>query len=266
MKKSFVLFILIQFILTSCSTKQSLPIEPTIDINVLVATMMSLTMTAIAPTRVVSTETPFPVPTATLLPAGTLNEEFSENFIYPNPDYWSNPFDASLVPHSYKVSNEQGYLKYEFSDPDTYLYTFFEKEMPANINIETSYLTNTQSAEASIVCRVDPVTRLKWYEFRIIHFERAGVIYYFERKDVYHNPYQRLAYVILPVELYKDKENRLEARCIGNKLSLILNGQEVISVEDTKLGNSGLIGLGGVSHKSLPLAIYYNYLKSSSPQ
>jgi adenylate cyclase len=55
--------------------------------------------------------------------------------------------------------------------------------MPADVTVETTYnMDTTQSSEASVVCRVDPTSRNKWYEFRVIHFERAAVIYYFERK------------------------------------------------------------------------------------
>jgi hypothetical protein len=262
MKKTFISIVLLAAFAAGCTPKPSAPIVPTPDINAIVGTMMAATLTAIAPTPAPPTETPAPVPTSTPLPPGTLSEEFSASFTYPNPEYWSDPIDVSQVKHTLNVSVGQDSLIYNFVDPETYQYTFYQKEMPADVVIETSYLnTTTQNSEASIVCRVDPQSRAKWYEFRIIHFERAGVIYYFERKDIYqNNPYQRLAYKKLPVELYKDKENRLEARCQGNKLTLSLNGQEVVSVEDTKLPGGGLVGLGGVSHSKVPMTISYSYL------
>lgn len=267
MKRTLTSILLMAVFITGCAKQPSAPTEPTVDINIIVGTMMAETLTAIAPTPVPPTETPAPEPTATPLPPGTLDENFAADFTYPNPEYWSDPFDASLVTHNLSVSVDQDYLKYYFTDPETYLYTFYEKEMPADVVVETSYLDiDTQSSEASVVCRMDPVSRTKWYEFRIIHFERAGVIYYFDRQNVYQNPYQRLAYAKLPVELYKDKENRLEARCQGTKLTLLLNGQEVVSADDNKLPGTGLVGMGGVSHSKVPMTISFNYLKIAPAQ
>jgi hypothetical protein len=267
MKMKMISLLMLAAFVAGCTPKPAAPAEPTADISMLVGTMMAGTLTAMAPTPAPPTETPAPEPTATQLPPGTLREEFAAGFTYPNPEYWSDPFDASLVPHTLSVTVDQEALKYDFVDPETYLYTFYQKEMPADVVLETSYLnTTTQSSEAAIVCRVDPESRKKWYEFRIIHFERAGVIYYFERKDVYQNPYQRLAYAKLPVELYKDKANRIEARCQGSKLTLSLNGQEVVSVEDTKLPGGGLVGLGGVSHSKVPMTITYDYLHAVPAQ
>ncbi len=244
-------------------TSQPTPIpEPTADINALVGTMMAVTLTAIAPTPVPPTETPAPEPTATPLPPGTLLEEFGAGFTYPN-DAWTEPFDAARVSvkHNYTVTAEQDYLKFTFNDPETYLYTFNTNEMPADVTMETSYLNiDTPSSEASVLCRVDAATRSRWYEFRIVHFERAAVIYYFERKEQYGDQYTKLAYAKLPVELYKDRENRLEGRCQGNTLTLTLNGQQVMSVQDTRIQSAGLVGLGGISHKKVPMTISFNYL------
>lgn len=260
MKKTIISFILLAAITAGCAPKPA-PAEPTADISVIVGTMMAATLTAIAPTPVPPTETPAPTPTVTPLPPGTLAEEFSTGFTYPNPEYWSDPFDVSLVKHNLNVTVEQDALKYNFTDPQTYMFTFYQKEMPADVSIETTYLNiDTQNSEASVVCRMDPISRLKWYEFRIIHYEQAGVIYYFERKDVYQNPFQRLAYKKLNVELFRDRENRLQAVCKGNTLTLFLNGAEVVSVEDTKLPGPGLVGLGGVSLGKVPMSISYNYL------
>lgn len=269
MKKILFCTFIITILVASCSPQPTVPAEPTADINALVGTMMASTLTAIAPTPIPPTDTPAPEPTATPLPPGTLNEGFSADFTYPNPEYWSDPFDAARVSvqHNYTVTSEQDFLKYSYFDPETYLYTFNQKEMPADVAMETSYLNiDTQSSEASILCRVDPVNRNKWYEFRIVHFEKAAVIYYFERKEQYGDQYTRLAYGKLPVELFRDKENRLEGRCQGNTLTLSLNGQQVISVEDTRLQSGGLVGLGGVSHTKVPMTISFNYLKVAPAQ
>lgn len=264
MKKMIIITFIITIFLASCAPQPIVPAEPTIDINALVGTMMAATLTAVAPTPVPPTETPAPEPTATPLPPGTLTENFSADFTYPNPEFWSDPFDAARVSvqHNYTVTVEQDFLKYSFFDPETYLYTFHQNEMPADIVLETSYLNiDTQSSEASVICRVDPSTRQKWYEFRIVHFEKAGVIYYFERKEQYGDQYTKLAYAKLPVELFRDKENRLEARCQGENLTLSLNGQQVVTVQDTRLPAGGLAGLGGVSHTKVPMTISFNYLK-----
>lgn len=258
MKKILTSLVFLAVLSTSCSTQPTPPPVPTPDLNALVGTMMAATLTAIAPTPAPPTETPLPEPTPTVLPPGTLMEEFGSNFKYPNAEYWSDPMDASLVKHNFGVSVNADTLKYDFADPETYLYTFYQKEMPADVTVETTYnMDTTQSSEASVVCRVDPTSRNKWYEFRVIHFERAAVIYYFERKDVYQNPYTRLAYAKLSVELFRDQPNRIEGRCQGNKLTISVNGQEITSVEDTRLTSGGLVGMGGVSHSKVPMSISY---------
>ncbi len=262
MKNRMILLIISAGFLAGCAPKATPIPAPTQDIGIIVETMMAATLTAIAPSPIPPTATLVPEPTLTPLPPGTIFEEFSTGFSYPNKT-WSEPFDAARVSikHNYIISAEQDYLKFSFSDPETYLYTFNNNELPADITMETSYLNvDTQSSEASVLCRVDPATRSRWYEFRIVHFEKAGVIYYFERKEKYGDQYTKLAYVRLPVELYKDRENRLEGRCQGNTLTLTLNGQEVTSVQDNKIPTGGLVGIGGISHKKVPMSIYFNYL------
>lgn len=260
MKNRLFSLILLTALAAGCTPKATPIPEPTADINALVGTMMAVTLTAIAPTPVPPTETPAPEPTATPLPPGTLLEEFGGGFAYPN-ESWTEPFDTARVnvKHNYTVTAKQDYLKFSFNDPETYLYTFSKNEMPADVSIETSYLNiDTQSSEASVVCRADP-SLTRFYEFRIVHFEKAGVIYYFE-KSLYYDQYKKLAYAPLPVELFRDKENRLEGRCQGDTLTLSLNGQQVVSIQDSKIPSGGLVGVGGMSHKKVPMTISFNYL------
>jgi len=263
-KKTVLTFTLLTALAAGCAPKPAL--APTPDINVVVATMMAATLTAVAPTPVPPTDTPAPIPTPTELPPGTLNEEFGPNFVFPNSD-WSAPYDATdptgEVKHTFTISVIPDFLKFDLPDAETYVYTFYEKEMPADVVIEAGYLINgSQSSEAAVVCRKDAKSPT-WYEFRVDHYERAGIIYYFNRKDPYNNPYQRLAYAKLPVELFKDRENRIQAICKGNKLSLLVNGQPTTSVEDSKLPGAGLVGLGGFVHKQIPINVQFNYLHVS---
>ncbi len=155
MKKILITILMLAVLTAGCTPKATPPAEPTPDINVIIGTMMAATLTAVAPTPVPPTDTPAPEPTPTEVPPGTLLEEFGANFKFPNTD-WSEPFDVSLVKHNFIVSVDQDYLKYDYTDPETYLYTFYQKEMPADVSVETTYMMNTtQSSEASVVCRVD---------------------------------------------------------------------------------------------------------------
>ena len=268
MKKIVLTITLLAAIAVGCAPKPTLNLEPTPDINVVVATMMAATLTAVAPTPVPPTDTPALIPTPTELPPGTLNEEFAPDFVFPNPD-WSAPYDATDPmgdkKHTFAINVIPDFLQIDLPDAETYVYTFYNKEMPADVVIESGYLINgSQSSEAAVVCRKDVNSPTPtWYEFRVDHYERAGIIYYFNRKDPYNNPYQRLAYAKLPVELFKDRENRIQAICKGNKLSLIVNGEPTTSVEDTKLPGAGLVGLGGFVHKQIPLNVQFNYMHVS---
>ena len=262
MKKIVLTFTLLAAIAVGCAPKPALNLEPTPDINVVVATMMSATLTAVAPTPVPPTDTPAPTPTPTELPPGTLNEEFAPDFVFPNPG-WSAPYDATdptgVVKHNFAISAVPDFLQFDLFDPETYLYAFYEKEMPADVMIDADYLIKgSRSSEAAVVCRMDPKSRTIWYEFRVDHFKREGIIYYFNRKDPYNNPYEKLKWAPLPVELFFDKENRIRAICKGNKLTMIVNDVEVISVEDTKLPGAGLVGMGAFVHKQIPLNVSFN--------
>jgi hypothetical protein len=66
-----------------------------------------------------------------------------------------------------------------------------------------------------------------------------------------------------PFELFRDQPNRIEGRCQGNKLTVSVNGQEITSVEDTRLTSGGLVGMGGVSHSKVPMSIFL--LESERP-
>lgn len=269
MKKRIIPFLVLIALAAGCAPQATPVPEPTADLNALVGTMMAATLTAIAPTPLPPTETPTPEPTAAPIPPGTMLEEFAAGFTYPNPGVWSDPFDSARVKvkHNYVVAVDQDYLKYTFQDPETYLYTFSEKEMPADVVVETSYLNiDTKNSEVAVVCRVDAATRGKWYEFRILHYEQTGAIYYFEKKEVYGDQYVQLAKVRLPVELYRDKENRIEGRCQGDTLTLSLNGQQVTSVQDSRLPSGGLVGLGGVSHGKVPMNISFSYMNVTPAQ
>jgi len=264
MKKNLIIPILFVFFSAGCGP-QPTPAQPTEDINAIVGTMMATTLTAIAPTPVPPTNTPPPEPTAIPTQPGTLMEEFGAGFTFPDPN-WLTPVEASLVKHKYEVAAVPEALRYVLQESETYLYTFNKREMPADVAIETTYLNLERSSEPALVCRVDPATQTKWYEFRIVPYENAGTIYYFERQDVYRNPYTRLAYARLTVELFRDKENRLLATCKGNKLTLNLNGQDVVSAEDTRLPGGGLIGMGGVTHSKVPVTMDFQYINVQPPQ
>jgi hypothetical protein len=268
MKKSITAFILVIILTAGCAPKPVISV-PTLDLNVVVGTMMAATLTAIAPTPAPPTETPAPEPTATQLPPGTLMEEFGADFTFPNAD-WSAPYEATnptgQVKHNFAVNVIPDFLQINLPEAETYVYTFYKKEMPADVVIDTAYfLEGKRYSEAAVTCRVDPASRTKWYEFRVNHLDKSGVIYYFDRVDVYHNPYQRLAYAKLPVELFSDRENRIRGICKGSKLTLIVNDIEVTSVENNVLPGVGLVGLGGLVHNQVPLNVNFNYFHVSPP-
>jgi hypothetical protein len=267
MKKTLLTFIIAAAIVAGCAPKATPVPQPTPDINSVVGTMMAATLTAIAPTPVPPTETPAPTPLPTDLPPGTILEEFGPGFDL-SKSGWLPPYDATdptgTVKHAFTVSAVDDMLQMDLPAAETYPYLFYAKEMPADVVMETSYkITGSKSSEVAVVCRVDPSTHLSWYEFRVNHYERSGVIYFFNRVDPVNNPYNRLAYAKLPVELFTDKSNRIEAICKGNTLTLSVNGEKVISVEDTKLTGAGLVGFAGFVHKQYPINISFNNFKVS---
>jgi hypothetical protein len=198
------------------------------------------------------------------MPPGTVIQEFGEGFTFPNAE-WSEPYEATNptgeIKHAFAVNAIPDFLQINLPEAETYVYTFYNKEMPADVTIDSGYVKDGKRySEAAVVCRANLETKA-WYEFRINHLDDSGVIYYFNRVDVYHNPYQRLAYAKLPVQLYADTENRIHATCQGTKLSLMLNDTPVISIDDTKLPAAGLVGVGGFVHNQTPLNINFSYFR-----
>lgn len=262
MKNFLFTFILLVALTSGCTSAKPI-LTPTPDIKALVGTMMAATLTAVAPTPQPPTDTPAPESTPTQMPPGTVKEEFGSGFVFPNPD-WSAPYDATdptgQVKHAFAINVIPDFLQIHLPDAETYVYTFYQKEMPADVVIDTSYMIEGKRySEAAVVCRVDPNSRTAWYEFRVNHLDKSGVIYYFNRVDPYNNPYQRLAYAKLPVELFSDRENRIRAICQGSKLTLIVNDIVTTSVENTRLPGAGLVGLGGFVHQQIPLNVNFNY-------
>jgi hypothetical protein len=267
MQTRLISFLFLFTLLAGCAPSPA-P-EPTPDINLIIGTMMSSTLTAIAPTPVPPTETPAPEPTPTETPPGTLKDDFGAGFVFP-VNGWFPPYDSTdptgQVNHNYSVSADQDFLKFELLDVETFIYAFNQKDLPADVEVYTSYkLVGKRNAEVALACRVDPNTRTSWYEFRINHFDRTGHIYYFNRVDPYNNPYNRLGYAKLPVELFTEQENRFRAICQGSKLTLFLNDIEVVSVEDPKIPGGGFAGLGALVHSEPPLNVFFNNLYVNPP-
>jgi hypothetical protein len=263
MRNTLISLTILAAMAAGCAPKPA-PV-PTLDLSVVVGTMMAATLTAIAPTPAPPTETPAPIPTPTELPPGTLDEEFGAGFVFPNPN-WTTPYEATNptgeIKHNFAVNVIPDFLQINLPEAETYVYTFYNKEMPADVMIDSAYIIEGKRyTEAAVACRVDPTTKTKWYEFRVNHLDKSGVIYYFDRVDIYHNPYNRLAYAKLPVELFSDRENRIHAVCQGNKLSLFVNDTLTASVEDKRLPGAGLVGLGGFVHSQVPLNVNFNYFR-----
>lgn len=213
------------------------------------------------PTEPPATEAPTEPPTP------ELQQFFTEEFDAFDPSNWdvftitaSDDADADKV----KVTAEDGKLVWDFDSKWVYYYLFYNAFEYEDVQLEARADNRGKNNNSvSLICRYDPDTG--WYEVNVANNGLYSILYM----------------ELLPGN--KIRENRIAnggsndikagletneylVKCEGNEISLAINGQDVITIQDKKYGLSkGQVGISVSSFNVLPILIEMDWFKISEP-
>lgn len=198
------------------------------------------------PTQVPHTEVP-PTAKPTELPA-FFKEEFDGDLS--NWTYFVNYGEESGV----ELSADSAKLKIKITSLDTSVYVTYAPYIYTDVVLEAQAdNAGKNNNNVSLVCRYDEADST-WYEFNIANNGLYWILAFVdnEYKQIYSGGSNL-------IKQGKDT-NLYKASCIGNELSLFINGQEARTVEDSTYGlKEGQVGLSVTSFNVLPIEIDFEY-------
>jgi hypothetical protein len=113
------------------------------------------------------------------------------------------------------------------------------------VEVDARKTSGSQNDEYGLLCRyVENSDGTSSYYYFAITIYGAGLVYKVDHDEaiLINSPQQRMSGIVLP----GDQVNRIRADCVGNKLTLYVNGQFLNSAIDTSF-DSGNVGLRGGS-------------------
>jgi hypothetical protein len=200
-------------------------------------------------------------PPAPTVPPVTATEEipafFTEDFIsdsLPNWTYYVNYGDANKM----SISVDSGYLDFEINAEDTSVYLFYDPYIYTDVILEAKAENRgMNNNNVSLVCRLtDP----EWYEFSIAN----NGLYWIYAHDA--SGYNKL-YDGGSTAINQGKgENVYTIGCVGDTLSLYINGVEVKTLEDKQYRfREGQVGINVTSFNVTPIKVEFDYLTIAQP-
>lgn len=202
--------------------------------------------TDLPPTKVPPTEVP-PTPKPTDLPA-FFTEEFDGDLN--NWTYFVNYGEETGV----ELGVENAKLNINITSEQTSMYVFYTPYIYTDVVIEMKAdNAGKNNNNVSLVCRYNEADAT-WYEFSIAN---NGLYWIYAFVD---NGYKEI-YTGGSNLIKQGKDtNVYKVSCIGNELTLFINGQEVRSLKDATYGLSeGQVGLSVTSFLVLPIVIDIEY-------
>jgi hypothetical protein len=199
-----------------------------------------------APTDVPPTEIP-PTPKPTELPA-FFTEEFEGDL--GNWTYFVNYGDESGV----ELGAENAKLTMKINSKQTSVYFYYTPYLYTDVVLETQAANSGKNNNnVSIVCRYNEADRT-WYEFNIANNGLYWILAFVDGdyKEIYSGGSNLIK--------QGNDTNVYKASCIGNGLSLFINGEEVRTLQDTTYSlREGQVGLSVTSFDVLPIEIDFEY-------
>lgn len=183
-------------------------------------------------------------------------EEFEGSY---NPDNWQYFTMGSGTDSSLVIELENDHLLFDLGDEDLYVYYMYSpyvyEDVTVRLNAENRGRNNNN---VSLVCRMAEDGK-DWYEFSV---ESGGVWYLYAVDDSYN---------IIDNggtnALKQGKEvNEYQMDCIGDEITLWVNGTKIKTVKDTQYGLSeGLVGFNISSLNVLPITVEVNWFEIAQP-
>lgn len=215
------------------------------------------------PTEPPATEAPQP----TEPPAPAAQQFFTEEFDNPLSSDWtsftlydSNESDLDKV----KVEAQDGKLVWDLNSKYVYYYLYYGAFEYEDVQVEVSADNRGKNNNSvSLICRYDP--KVGWYEFNIANNGLYNILFA-KVLDSGKIEYNRIA---------NGGSNEIKAglgvneygvKCVGDQLSLTVNGAKVKTFQDKKYGlRKGQVGVSVSSFNVTPILIEMDWFKISEP-
>ena len=183
--------------------------------------------------------------------------------------FFTEEFDGDLSNWTYWVSsgNENGVelnadnasLDILLSSKNTSVYVFYDPYIYEDVVLEVQAdNAGKNNNNVSLVCRYDD-TDETWYEFSIANNGLYWIYAYDDGYNLIANGGSNLIKTGRDTNIYT-------AGCIGDVLSLFINGQEVRTFQDTTYRlKEGQVGLNVTSFDVLPIEVDFEYFTIAEP-
>ena len=216
------------------------------------------------PTEAPPTEEP-PAPTDT--PEPQAQQFFTEEFDNPLSGDWTvftitDPSVSDL--DKVTVESDGGNLVWNFDSEYIYYYLFYSPFTYEDVKIEARADNRGKNNNSvSLICRYDE--EVGWYEFNIANNGLYDILYA-EVLESGKIRYNRVANGGSNAINQGKDVNEYSATCQGDELTLVINGDEAISIKDRKyLLREGQVGISVSSFNVLPILIEMDWFKVSEP-
>ncbi len=215
------------------------------------------------PTEVPPTE----APTATEPPVPQAQQYFTEEFDTPLSGDWTvftitdpNVSDLDKV----SVEADNGNLVWNFDSQYVYYYLFYSAFNYEDVKVEARADNRGKNNNSvSLICRYDE--KVGWYEFNIANNGLYDILYA-EVLESGKIRWNRVANGGSNAINQGKEINEYSATCQGQQLTLVINGDEAISIKESRYGlRSGQAGISVSSFNVLPILIEMDWLRISEP-
>lgn len=215
------------------------------------------------PTEVPPTEAPAPTEPAAPEAEAFFTEEFDE----PLSNDWSiltvtGSDDADI--DKVTVEPQDGKLIWDFDSEYVYYYLFYEAFTYEDVKVDVrADNRGRNNNNISLICRYDP--EVGWYEFNIAN-NGLYDIYYAEVDSDGDIIYNRITNGGSNAIKQGKEVNEYSISCDGEELSLVINGDEVTTVDERNYGlREGQVGVSVSSFNVLPILIEMDWIEISEP-
>ena len=194
-----------------------------------------------------------------------------------NQQFFTEEFDTSLSnawsiltvtgsdkadPEKVTVEPQNGKLVWDFQSEYVYYYMFYEGSY-TDVTVELQADNRGKNNNSiSLICRYDPA--VGWYEFNIANNGLYEILYADSSGDSI--GYSRITNGgSNEIKQGKDS-NEYSISCVGDKLTLNINGEEVNSITEKNYGlREGGVGMSVSAFNVLPILVEMDWFKVSEP-
>ncbi len=221
------------------------------------------TSAPVVPTEAPVTEAPLP----TEPPAPAAQQYFTEEFDNPLSSDWtsftlydSNESDLDKV----KVEANNGKLVWDLNSKYVYYYLYYGAFEYEDVVVSASADNRGKNNNSvSLICRYDP--KVGWYEFNIANNGLYNILFA-KVTDTGKIQYNRIANGGSNAIHAGLGVNEYTAKCVGDQLTLTINGGKAINIQDKKYGlRRGQVGVSVSSFNVTPILIEMDWFKISEP-